>query len=114
MTTVVKLGGRITVLTDAGPEEVDWIDFEDRVWIATLWFASHDQKWMKPIRIITPRFAPGMSIRLEAPHVEELFQKMPLPKALLERGATDSETSITVEVRESPDIVALNPSGPLH
>ena len=88
--------------------QVDTIEFEGRYWLAPVWIVSPDQKTMRPLRLIAPKFAPGYAPP-KGPEILEIFQEMPLPKTLLEQGAIPEELQPAVEVRENPDISFPNP-----
>lgn len=105
----VEIGGVALIPIGASIHKVEWITFEGRAWLAPLWILSHDQKMMRPVRIVAPRFAPGYT-PLAGDEVLRLFEAIQLTDALLEHGQVPPELTPLVEVREDPPIWADAPS----
>lgn len=99
----VEIGG--VALIPIGPHihKVEWIIFENRAWLAPLWMLSIDQKMMRPVRIVAPRFAPGHTPP-DGDEAFRLFVAVQLTDELLEQGIVPPELAALVEVREEPPI----------
>lgn len=110
MTTEVEIGGVIRLPVGSAFREIVWIEYLDRAWLVPLWIVSSDQQTRKPLRIISPRFAPGYT-PLKGPDALRIFEGMLLPASLLERGEIPDELRPVVEVRENPDIWSHIPDG---
>lgn len=90
--------------------DFDVIHHESRAWLVPRWLVSPDGKWLRPLRIVAPRFAPGYK-PLPGLDVLRIFeQAVLLPASLLDRGVIPPELAAVVEVRESPDISVPNPN----
>lgn len=105
MATIVEIGGVVHLPIGGEVWLVEWIEYRGRAWLTPLWIASPDGKWRRPLRIIAPKFAPGHTPP-PGPAILEIFQEMPLPASLLEKGVIPEELASLVEVHENPDIIA--------
>ena len=98
----------LKIICDGEVLEVDWINHDGRAWLVPTWILSPDGKMQTPLRIIAPRFAPGYD-PIPGPDVLQFFQKIPVPKSLLDKGLIPKELKQLVEVRENPGIWFRNP-----
>ena len=100
-----------TVPTIAGPSirMVEWVNYRNRAWLVPLWIPSHDGKWLRPVRLIAPKFAPGYS-PLPGSEVLEIFQRVTIPEALLDSLGPQVGDTPLLEVLESPPAISKNPA----
>lgn len=105
MPQLVKIEGQIPVKTDKGLRLVDWLEVDDRAWIADVWIVALDGKSQRPLRIIAPKFPAGFAMADR--EALQIFAKMPIPESLLFQGYLPPQLAPLFEVRENPDIFAL-------
>ncbi len=94
---------KVYVLSDGEVLSIDAIQFEGRSWIVPIWLAPLGGSKKRPIRIIAPRFPPGVNVN-DPDLLQSFFQGVQLPRALLKQGFLPQELERLVEVRENPDI----------
>ncbi len=100
---------KVVILSGPNILTVDAIEHEGRAWIVPNWIVSPDKKWMKPLRIIAPRFAQGSKPIPGFEALQHIFGAMQLPESLLERGQIPPGLAQLIEVHENPDIIVRNP-----
>lgn len=95
-----------TVILPVGPNvlRVEYVIWQNRAWLAPVWLQAPDGI-MRPIRLIGPRFAPGI-VPPPGPDVLNIFQQMPLSHATLEQGFIPEEMAPILEVIENPNVFA--------
>lgn len=110
----VEIEGTVSVTTtDKSWHQVEWVNYDNRAWLAPLWFVSDNGQWILPVRLIAPTVAPSYN---PLPGVEalEFFQKVPIPRALLENADAPEEEAPLLDILEGPRIYARNPSAGAH
>lgn len=103
-----EFGGKITILSDGNILSIEWVTFEGRAWVVPQWHVSPDKQFLRPVRIIAPRFAQGIAPPA-GPDILQIFGQMQLPQTLLEQGVIPPDIAPVVEVRENPELAVRNP-----
>ena len=104
----IEIQGTVHAISGSSIRVIEWVNFQNRAWLAPLWLPSHDGKWMRPIRLIAPKFAPG-STPLPGSEVLDLFQQVPIPEALLENLDPPGVDTPLLEILENPPAISRNP-----
>jgi hypothetical protein len=99
----------ITVPVGDSILSIEWITYNGQAWLVPAWILSPDGKTQRPLRLIAPKFAPGVQ-PIPGPEMLGVFQQgILLTEALLERGEIPPQLEKLVEILEEPDISLPNP-----
>lgn len=82
--------------------QVDYVFWQDRAWLSPVWLQSPDGA-MRPIRLIAPRFAPGI-VPPPGADVLTFFQKIPLTQPTLEQGFIPEGMANVLHIVENPNV----------
>lgn len=105
----VEIQGAVPVLSDGKIMAVEWVNYRNRAWLAPLWIPSHDGQWIRPVRLIAPKMAPGHD-PIPSVEVLHLFQQVQVPQALLENAEPPAVEAPLLEILELPELIARNPA----
>ncbi|MGU9982334.1 hypothetical protein ACJ4V0_20055 [Phreatobacter sp. HK31-P] len=105
----IEIQGMVPAMSGPSVRMIEWVNFQNRAWLAPLWLPSRDAKWMRPVRLIAPKFAPGHSPP-SGPEVLDIFQQVPIPEALLDSLAPQTVSTPLLEILENPQAISKNPA----
>ncbi|MBY0363425.1 MAG: hypothetical protein K2X45_16090 [Phreatobacter sp.] len=105
----IEIQGMVPAMSGTSVRMIEWVNFQNRAWLAPLWLPSRDGKWMRPVRLIAPKFAHGHSPSPSA-DVLNIFQHLPIPEVLLDSLAPQAVGTPLLEILENPQAISKNPA----
>ncbi len=104
----IVIAGQILMPMGGAIMRVDYVEWQNRAWIAPIWIETPDRRTRRPLRLIAPRMAPGFAAP-PGPEMLQIFTQMPLPAPTLEQGHVPYDLRNLVEIVENPPVfIAVN------
>lgn len=106
----IEIGGTVMLPVGANLLRVDYVNWQGRAWLAPIWLEEANGNTRRPLRLIAPRFAPGVSPP-PGPDVLNIFQQMPLIQPTLDQGFVPAEMAPLLHIVENPNVFVRNGRG---
>lgn len=105
----VEIMGVVDVQTEHACYSVEWVNYRNRAWLVPFWIESYDGQWLRPVRLIAPKWTPGHT-PLPGVEILHLLQKGQVPSTLLENEEAPQAEWPQLNILEGPEIIARNPA----
>ncbi len=99
----IELAGAVMLPIGSSIRPVDYVNWNNRSWLAPVWLEAPHGNTRQPLRLIAPRYAPGFTPP-PGPEVLNLFQRVQLTQHVLEQGFVPDDLVPLVEIVESPPV----------
>ena len=99
----IEIAGQIILPIGGGVVTMDYVNWQNRSWLAPIWIEPVAGGQIRPLRLVAPRMAPGFSAP-PGPELLHMFQRMPLPESLYQQGHIPAEFANLVVVVENPPV----------
>lgn len=99
----IELAGQVILPVGGSMLRVDYINWQNRAWLAPIWLDAPDGKTRIPLRLIAPKYAPGFTAP-PGPEVLQIFRQMPLTPHALDQGHVPADLATIVEIVENPPV----------
>lgn len=103
----ISIEGQIALPVGARVLNVDYVAWQGRCWLSPVYIQAPDGA-VRPLRLIAPRWAPGIK-PIPGAGPLEIFQQMPLTQAVLDQGYIPNDLAPLVEIVENPNVLIRNP-----
>lgn len=106
----IEIMGTVPVETDIDRRDVEWVTYRSRAWLAPLWIVSYDGQWLRPVRLIAPKWMPGHTPISGVEPLRLLWKSVPVPAILLDSAEAPEGEWPLLDILEGPQIVSRNPA----
>lgn len=99
----IEIAGRVMLPMGGGIVMMDYVNWQNRSWLAPVWIEDIASGQIRPLRLIAPKMAHGFAAP-PGPEFLQMFQQMPLPESVYEQGHIPDEFANIVVVAENPPV----------